>query len=866
MHQKGEDDPSGKLRRNWLTAGAISFFRVLVVTAAFLLLAERAVFYLADRTIAAQANAAEEGESNGLENITQDSLKETDTGMASSTASMAANGTDKGIAHLEEALLSQDEEGDARPATDVEANPLETQENENDPSGSATEVAAAPLETQNNELEQARSAKEVEATPNGAQVASEPEDVNELERSPAARPLSYPECPANVATTFSELPAISGRQLPCFVPREYREWSDMVVALLSPSVSTAQSYCSRNSSLGVRQEVLVYRVMDDDVKQDMKQADAVTKACTGANQIVVHAGFREGSSRAINRLMRLASGSFVLLATDAESKLISGKWIEDALAAMKSNPGLALVGPGAGTGSAVTNTAELLHGPALVQRRAFLKVGQLGLGGCPSAQSDGMCNDGAMAEISARFWKGGYQVATLPSTFFLLKEKLAPPCSVQQPPHPGRNEIPGMMLWRAAPKSSKELTTKRHQRAVGCSSGVPPPPAECPGELNDTPVIASIVEFYKRSENIATIMSKLTGTSRSFDNNQEIIIGDDSRTDYGNFSQFMRGPGRFLVFMPNLHEIRAYNRLSKFSSATYLAYLQDDDNPPEKHKWSHTAVQLFDGLPKLGFLGGFRGRLDLGSINDPRHNLIMGPKYGPKPMEPSELKKCCDPIVHREKKSNVPFMYMYKVNAGPLIARRDVFLSTGMFHTSFSCAGEPGIGFDYEYSIRMWNEGYRTGIYYSGFTFGIGDSGSSGTHVSLQGAMRSRNELHNNLQLFKMFKIHHKGGTAMTLDALAELRPPKKWVRPTDKSAMIRVCMRDPGACKRELGDGNKELENVLKGHSGPEFDELLSRVELQRQRAERAKVRAQEEKLAAARKARHARFAANRRGGSRGG
>jgi len=60
-------------------------------------------------------------------------------------------------------------------------------------------------------------------------------------------------------------------------------------------------------------------------------------------------------------------------------------------------------------------------------------------------------------------------------------------------------------------------------------------------------------------------------------------------------------------------------------------------------------------------LGGFRGRMDYGWLNDPRHNFVNGPKFGPTPTDPREAKKCCNPISYTEPKSQVPFMYMYKV-------------------------------------------------------------------------------------------------------------------------------------------------------------------------------------------------------------
>ena len=93
-----------------------------------------------------------------------------------------------------------------------------------------------------------------------------------------------------------------------------------------------------------------------------------------------------------------------------------------------------------------------------------------------------------------------------------------------------------------------------------------------------------------------------------------------------------------------------------------LSLMQDDDAAPSSSLWSDNAVKLFRTLPKLMVLGGFRGRMDLGWLNDPRHNFVNGPKFGPTPTEPREAKKCCYPIAYTEPKSQVPFMYMYKVS------------------------------------------------------------------------------------------------------------------------------------------------------------------------------------------------------------
>ena len=53
-----------------------------------------------------------------------------------------------------------------------------------------------------------------------------------------------------------------------------------------------------------------------------------------------------------------------------------------------------------------------------------------------------------------------------------------------------------------------------------------------------------------------------------------------------------------------------------------------------------------------------------------------------------------------------------------------------MFHQSFSCRGDPGIGFDYEYGIRLWKRGFEVGLTIMHFRYHQGSSRSSGTRSS----------------------------------------------------------------------------------------------------------------------------------------
>ena len=75
-----------------------------------------------------------------------------------------------------------------------------------------------------------------------------------------------------------------------------------------------------------------------------------------------------------------------------------------------------------------------------------------------------------------------------------------------------------------------------------------------------------------------------------------------------------------------------------------------------------------------------------------------GDKFGAHPER--DKTKATRFIPLRDKEIGVPFMWCYKVNLAPYVVRRSLFAETGGFNTNFSCAGSPGIGLDFELSIR----------------------------------------------------------------------------------------------------------------------------------------------------------------------
>jgi len=125
---------------------------------------------------------------------------------------------------------------------------------------------------------------------------------------------------------------------------------------------------------------------------------------------------------------------------------------------------------------------------------------------------------------------------------------------------------------------------------------------------------------------------------------------------------------------------------------------------------------------------------------------------------------------------------------GPVLAPRASFLASGMFHTNFSCPGQPGIGFDYEYSVRMWHSGQTVGLYDAGFEIAFGDK-VSGTRTSAKSfAARRNTELRNNGLLYRLYAgFHHSKGNAMAAAASRTLlpRPGASRRKPTDRIGTV---------------------------------------------------------------------------------
>lgn len=284
-----------------------------------------------------------------------------------------------------------------------------------------------------------------------------------------------------------------------------------------------------------------------------------------------------------------------------------------------------------------------------------------------------------------------------------------------------------------------------------CAPRSSPPSCASSNKEELAPVATVILQYFRRARNVARIGAAMRRIP------VEVYVNDDSMSEIGPWLRSLPLRHGWLHLAQDIHEIRAYNRLTPAASTELVVLGQDDDVPSPRDRpvgrWLAKALVLFRRYPAMAMLGAYRGRFDDGKRMK-GNNCNDGSKYGAEPHT--------DPLgeTRRIPSGKGGFMFIYKVNMGPLMIRRSVFQKLGMFNLNFSCAGEAGMGFDFEYSVRLWKEGYKVGLYDAKWAHRIGDSMSTGTHKGKANAITRTNERRNNAQLYKMYpSFHHRKGT-----------------------------------------------------------------------------------------------------------
>jgi hypothetical protein len=284
-----------------------------------------------------------------------------------------------------------------------------------------------------------------------------------------------------------------------------------------------------------------------------------------------------------------------------------------------------------------------------------------------------------------------------------------------------------------APTELKTTVLKR-LRAVDSSSSGSSSSITPTSKADVHPRVSFAVQYFKRPNLVQKIATQLVGYAIKYNFAVEVLINDDSATEIQEWHEALEQIPHAIVCAGNVHEIRGYNRLALMSRAQIVAVIQDDDLPPTEPNWLIQAEDNFYEHKKLALIAGLVGQIQ-GGPDTGRWGKQRG----------RHVKQ----IPYYDSKGR-PFMFVSWANIGPFVLKRDAFLSTGMFHDSYSCRGDPGIGFDYEYGIRLWRNNKEVALQIMQFRYHVGSSRSSGTRSST--SMKSRRD---NIESRNTKLIHH---------------------------------------------------------------------------------------------------------------
>ena len=275
----------------------------------------------------------------------------------------------------------------------------------------------------------------------------------------------------------------------------------------------------------------------------------------------------------------------------------------------------------------------------------------------------------------------------------------------------------------------------------------------------ERPLVSAIVQTFADGGNARQLATRLHGLSE-----MEVIVNDDSRRDHAAWITELTGPNDFLVSSPNIHELRAYDRLARMARGDFLLLLQGDHCLPRSIDWLLDGLQLFLRYPKLAMLGG-----QMGFDRVPFKKIAEDISWGVEP---------CTPIPTRSpggssgaggfapRANDTAFRFVAGVNIGPLLIRRKAFLEVGGFDETFSCAGAPGIQLDMELSLQLWARGYQVGLWYSGVTNGVGGRKTRTNHK--QKRLRNRNDQINGRRCEHLL-LKHNASAVVAANAMLEL-------------------------------------------------------------------------------------------------
>ena len=168
-------------------------------------------------------------------------------------------------------------------------------------------------------------------------------------------------------------------------------------------------------------------------------------------------------------------------------------------------------------------------------------------------------------------------------------------------------------IWLLHPRKSAYSS---HRQQQSCSNRT---------EYVEHPRISALVQTFGdggNAQQLATNLRRIRGVD-------EIIVNDDSGRDHGEWLKWLRRTHDVVLSLPNVHEVRAYNRMARLARGEFLLLLQGDHCLPPSGAWLDGALSLFERFPKLGLLGG-----QMGFNEVPRRKIAESVSWGVPPCKP----------------------------------------------------------------------------------------------------------------------------------------------------------------------------------------------------------------------------------------
>jgi GT2 family glycosyltransferase len=273
-----------------------------------------------------------------------------------------------------------------------------------------------------------------------------------------------------------------------------------------------------------------------------------------------------------------------------------------------------------------------------------------------------------------------------------------------------------------------------------------PPPCETKykGDYAESPTFSAIIQTFKDQPRQA---KQLLVRLRAIPMPKEIIVNDDSHgSQSSSWVPMLTRANEFYISSPNLHEVRAYNRLALMARGEFLVFVQGDTCLPSASAWMEDAIRIFRTLPRLAMLSGRVGY-------DEVLNYQMTSAYRDVRTWGSAPYKAIDHVLPNAGHP-IPFRFAPGTDSGPLFYRREALLRIGGFDESYSCApGHVSGHYDFDVSLRFWIHDWQVGVFYGGSMNGMG--GRKTLRTRNLRTERHTNELWNGKRVERLWREHN---------------------------------------------------------------------------------------------------------------